>query len=57
MSRAALEELVAALESQVSALLANQAETRRAKDWPRRGLRVAHTSYCLPHHSLGIVAI
>ena len=39
MSRATLEERVAALEKQVGALLANRAETGRAKDWRRtRGL-------------------
>ena len=35
MSRVALEERVAALERQVAALLANHAETGRAKDWRR----------------------
>jgi len=35
MSRATLEERVAALEKQVAALLANPAETGRAKDWRR----------------------
>lgn len=35
MSRATLEERVATLEVQVSALLANQAETGRIKDWRR----------------------
>src|SRR5580704_12385738 len=35
MSRATLEERVAALESQVAALLANQSGTGRAKDWRR----------------------
>ena len=39
MSRATLEERVAALEKQVGALLANRAETGRAKDGRRtRGL-------------------
>ena len=39
MSRATLEERVAALERQVGALLANHAGTGRAKDWRRtRGL-------------------
>ena len=35
MSRATLEERVAALERQVGALLANHAGTGRAKDWRR----------------------
>jgi hypothetical protein len=35
MSRATLEERVAALERQVSALLANHVGTGRAKDWRR----------------------
>jgi hypothetical protein len=35
MSRAPLEERVAALEKQVAALLANPAGTGRAKDWRR----------------------
>jgi hypothetical protein len=35
MSRATLEERVAALERQVVALLANHAGTGRAKDWRR----------------------
>ena len=35
MSRATLEERVAVLERQVSALLANRAGTGRAKDWRR----------------------
>jgi hypothetical protein len=35
MTRATLEERVAALERQVSALLANPAGTGRAKDWRR----------------------
>ena len=35
MSRATLEERVAALEKQVGALLANQVGTGRAKDWRR----------------------
>src|SRR5205809_3542938 len=35
MSRATLEERVAALEKQVGALLANQVEAGRAKDWRR----------------------
>jgi hypothetical protein len=35
MSRATLEERVAALETQVGALLANSAGTGRAKDWRR----------------------
>jgi hypothetical protein len=35
MSRATLEERVAALERQVGALLANPAGTGRAKDWRR----------------------
>ena len=35
MSRATLEERVAALERQVAALLANHAGTGRAKDWRR----------------------
>ncbi len=35
MSRATLEERVAALEKQVAALLANPAATGRAKDWRR----------------------
>lgn len=35
MSRATLEERVATLERQVGALLANQAETGRSKDWRR----------------------
>jgi hypothetical protein len=39
MSRATLEERVAALERQVSALLANHSGTGRAKDWRRtRGI-------------------
>jgi len=39
MSRATLEERVAALERQVSALLANSAGTVREKDWRRtRGI-------------------
>lgn len=39
MSRATLEERVAALEKQVGALLANHAETGRTKDWRRtRGI-------------------
>lgn len=35
MSRATLEARVAALENQVGALLADQAETGRVKDWRR----------------------
>jgi hypothetical protein len=35
MSRATLEERVAALEKQVGALLANHGGTARAKDWRR----------------------
>jgi hypothetical protein len=35
MSRATLEERVAALERQIAALLANHAGTERAKDWRR----------------------
>lgn len=35
MSRATLEDRVAALESQVGALLANQAGAGRVKDWRR----------------------
>ena len=35
MSRATLEERVAALEKQVGALLANHAGAGRAKDWRR----------------------
>ena len=35
MSRATLEDRVAALEKQVGALLANHAGTGRAKDWRR----------------------
>jgi hypothetical protein len=35
MSRATLEERVAALESQVAALLANHTGTGHAKDWRR----------------------
>jgi hypothetical protein len=35
MSRATLEERVAALERQVGALLANQAAVGRPKDWRR----------------------
>ncbi len=35
MSRATLEARVAALENQVGALLANQAETGRVEDWRR----------------------
>jgi len=35
MSRARLEERVAALEEQVCALLANSVGTERAKDWRR----------------------
>lgn len=35
MSRATLEERVAALEKQLGALLANHAGTGRAKDWRR----------------------
>jgi hypothetical protein len=35
MSRATLEERVAALERQVDALLANHSETGRTKDWRR----------------------
>ncbi len=35
MSRATIEERVAALENQVGALLANQAEAGRVKDWRR----------------------
>ena len=39
MSRATLEDRVAALERQVSALLANHAGARRPKDWRRtRGI-------------------
>jgi len=35
MSRASLEERVAALERQVDTLMANQAGTGRTKDWRR----------------------
>jgi hypothetical protein len=35
MSRATLEERVAALERQIGALLAKHAETGRSKDWRR----------------------
>jgi hypothetical protein len=35
MSRATLEQRVAALERQVGTLLANHAGTKRAKDWRR----------------------